>query len=349
MTNGGEGMGATEIEIAKTATEGMTGGAKTIVADARTADGAMSTVRARPPRKYARLLRPRGKRASKCRESSLLFPSLRMLTCACRISPRASPTPAPSVPPARSYSPTERHAPTSVAPTVPAQPEPELELELSTPPPVEDTLAARRARRQAILAKYAASGEPTPTPSGATSSAAQPTPPAPSMANVGEPSQPTTSVARPGATSGAGTPAMVRVNSLAGWRHALGKEAEALMAVCAGFRDSISASPAPEGFALAKDSDEGGAQVTTAGASAEQSAADYDPSMDRREDEQKRVRGEDLAITVDVEEVEEEDDVDDVEDMFALAMGERKVRKVKKAGVRNSRMDDSTYTDELSI
>jgi hypothetical protein len=47
-------------------------------------------------------------------------------------------------------------------------PEPELDLELATPPPVEDTLAARRARRQAILAKYAeqsATPGMTPEPS----------------------------------------------------------------------------------------------------------------------------------------------------------------------------------------
>lgn len=104
-----------------------------------------------------------------------------------------------------------------------------------------------------------------------------------------------------------------------------------------GGRDSASASPAPEGFALAKDGEEGGPQVIAATA-AEQSAADYDPSMDRREDEQKRVRGEAQPMAVDIdlveeeieEEVEEEDD-DDVDDMFAIAMGgEKKTRKIKK-------------------
>lgn len=44
------------------------------------------------------------------------------------------------------------------------QPEPEMELEIpTTPPPVEATLAARRAKRLAILAKY--SNQPTPDPS----------------------------------------------------------------------------------------------------------------------------------------------------------------------------------------
>jgi len=61
------------------------------------------------------------------------------------------------------------------------EPEPEMELEISTtPPPVETTLAARRARRLAILAKY--SNQPTPdasntgTPLSGTSSVVLPPP-----------------------------------------------------------------------------------------------------------------------------------------------------------------------------
>lgn len=74
------------------------------------------------------------------------------------------------------------------------------------------------------------------------------------------------------------------------------------------------------------------------------SAADYDPSLDRREDEQKRARAlkpQTGAVDVDVdgdgdvemiEEEEEEDD--DVEDMFAIAtVGEKKVKKVKRVVV----------------
>jgi serine/threonine-protein kinase PRP4 len=53
--------------------------------------------------------------------------------------------------------------------------------------------------------------------------------------------------------------------------------------------------------------DEGDVQVQTHTQNAqngtvEQSAADYDPSMDRREDESKRVRGEQDAIMVDEDE-----------------------------------------------
>jgi len=65
------------------------------------------------------------------------------------------------------------------------------------------------------------------------------------------------------------------------------------------------------------------------------SAADYDPSLDRREDEHKRFG--DNAIAVDggdeeeVEEVEEEEDAeDDLDDMFAVTAPVKKVKKVKK-------------------
>ncbi len=66
-------------------------------------------------------------------------------------------------------------------------------------------------------------------------------------------------------------------------------------------------------------------------------AADYDPSLDRREDEQKRIQNGAPVITTmkvdvderkssdDVEEVEDEEDgdeEDDLDDMFAIAMGD---------------------------
>jgi serine/threonine-protein kinase PRP4 len=52
-------------------------------------------------------------------------------------------------------------------PTEPAAPEPELELDIPpSPPPVEAALAARRARRLAIAAKYSNAVTPsTVTPS----------------------------------------------------------------------------------------------------------------------------------------------------------------------------------------
>jgi serine/threonine-protein kinase PRP4 len=101
-------------------------------------------------------------------------------------------------------------------------------------------------------------------------------------------------------------------------------------------RESMTASPGPADFLLAKDDEQEDAQVKrhAANAGAEQvSAADYDPSLDRREDEQKRFgngkgdEGDVGAINVDDEEEEE----DDVDDMFAVAASDvKKTKKVKK-------------------
>jgi len=99
---------------------------------------------------------------------------------------------------------------------------------------------------------------------------------------------------------------------------------------------------------LAKDdeSEDAQAKVQAQNGGAEQvSAADYDPSLDRREDEQRRVRGgNDMSIADVAETVEEEEEEEDVDDMFALAMGERKkVSKVKKITV-SSRLGHSVFT-----
>lgn len=92
-----------------------------------------------------------------------------------RISPRHSPAPSTA---GNEPRPSSSMQPSSVATPTPAH-EPQVELDLSTtPPPVEDTLAARRAKRQAILAKYAGiasiSTSQTATPSPGPSSAAEP-------------------------------------------------------------------------------------------------------------------------------------------------------------------------------
>lgn len=90
-------------------------------------------------------------------------------------------------------------------------------------------------------------------------------------------------------------------------------------------------------FTLAKEDEAGHVQAVVhqenaARGAMEQSAAEYDPSMDRREDEEKRVRGEekkDVEIVGDNEEEVEDDD--DVDDMFALETDEpKKQRKVKR-------------------
>lgn len=75
------------------------------------------------------------------------------------------------------------------------------------------------------------------------------------------------------------------------------------------------------------------------GAGEQVSAADYDPSLDRREDEHKRVWGGAKEEPKDVEMIEEEEEVeddDDVDDMFAVATSEKKVKKVKRIVVSAS-------------
>jgi serine/threonine-protein kinase PRP4 len=109
-------------------------------------------------------------------------------------------------------------------------------------------------------------------------------------------------------------------------------------------RESQSASPASDMFELAKGGEEEGAQAEAQeqakrdGAREQISAADYDPSLDRREDEQRRVRGTKEVSNQDVEMIEEEEGAeeegdDDVDDMFAVAVADKKTKKVKKVKV----------------
>ncbi|KAG6840045.1 hypothetical protein C0991_009391 [Blastosporella zonata] len=174
-----------------------------------------------------------------------------------------------------------------------------MELDIpQSPPPVEDRMAARRAKREAIRAKYngVASVDAIPSPSSAVQ------PPTPSS-HVSDP------VTR--APSISVTPGPSSLNP-------------------AGKRDSMSASPAPEDFALAKDGEEEGVpNVENIGAE-QISAADYDPSLDRREDEQRRIRDpvpEIEALEIEEEEVQEVEEEDDVDDMFAVATTTKKVKK----------------------
>lgn len=104
------------------------------------------------------------------------------------------------------------------------------------------------------------------------------------------------------------------------------------------------ASPAPmspsldDTFDIAKDEEQqsdGNTQVAD-GTNEQINAADYDPSLDRREDEEKRVRAvfekDENHQDVEMVEVEEEEE-DDVDDMFALDTSEKKPKKVKKVAV----------------
>ncbi|KAI0823829.1 kinase-like protein [Trametes gibbosa] len=186
-----------------------------------------------------------------------------------------------------------------------------MDLDLvPSPPPVEDTLAARRARRQAILSKYAgissANNTQEPTSSPGPSSAVEPPPATPDISNL--PSQ---------AQSVAGTPG-----------RAVSVRADSAKP---GTRLTASASPTPGAFSLAKGDDEEHVQEKTQSGAGEQiSAADYDPSLDRREDEQKRVWGvKDQHTNVEMIEEEEEEE-EDVDDMFAMVASEKKVKKVKR-------------------
>lgn len=90
-----------------------------------------------------------------------------------RISPRPSSRQVSTPPP---LSATRRSSlPPSSSPLQPPQPEPELEL-TSVGPSVEETLAARRAKRQAIMAKYAGIASQGVSPSPGPSSAVEPPP-----------------------------------------------------------------------------------------------------------------------------------------------------------------------------
>lgn len=208
----------------------------------------------------------------------------------------------------------------------------EMELDLPPSPPlVEDVLAARRAKRLAILAKYSSAGDGIQSQSQSPSSAVQPPLPSSSL------SDPATLAPSPSASAdiiaddhrtAAAAPetAINHVTMVSNGPMVTHRD-----------RESMTASPGPAEFLLAKDDEQEDAQVKrhAANAGAEQvSAADYDPSLDRREDEQKRFGkgddGEMMVLTVDEDEgvIEEEEDVDD---MFAVAMSDgQKIKKIKK-------------------
>ncbi|ESK89109.1 serine threonine-protein kinase prp4 [Moniliophthora roreri MCA 2997] len=191
------------------------------------------------------------------------------------------------------------------SPKPPEVPLPEMELDIPpSPPPVEETLATRRAKRQAIMAKYAGIA----SASGSTSQL--------SGNNSAIPEHPISTVSNQ--DSHISTPLNQAANGESGKRG--------------------SASPSPsvgQDFALAKDDEDESSEIKRQaeigqGRNDLISAADYDPSLDRREDEQKRINAP-LKVESEVEEVEEEEE-DDIDDMFAVATTSKpqKVRKVKK-------------------
>jgi serine/threonine-protein kinase PRP4 len=199
------------------------------------------------------------------------------------------------------------------------EPKPDPELELAVPeeePSLEEQMAARRARRAAILAKYSVNASSTSLPQ--QSSPRDITP----STSVQPLVQDLTIEDRNGHHK----------------RPSLDHEADAVHHIQTASR---SASPAsqPNGeddFSLTKEGAEeesaveAGARVPSEGEQV--SAADYDPSLDRREDEQRRARGlgakvepQEDAIDI-IEEVTEEED-EDVDDMFAIITSEPNTKK----------------------
>ncbi|KIK69712.1 hypothetical protein GYMLUDRAFT_151273 [Collybiopsis luxurians FD-317 M1] len=223
-----------------------------------------------------------------------------------RISPRP---PSPSVQTASSAVP---NVPPNVPTRTEPEPLPEMELEIPPSPPlVEETLAARRAKRQAILAKYAGiasagvSVSPSPVTPGLSSAVSALEPPSAVSDHVSRDNSPPQENGANGSS---------------------GKQGSA----------SPSLSPGPD-FDLAKadDEDSSGLKNTNGDAREQISAADYDPSLDRREDEGKRVQPlVKIEENEEMVEIEEEED-DDVDDMFAMVTTEKpkKAKKVKKVVV----------------
>jgi hypothetical protein len=133
-----------------------------------------------PSQKKTRLLRKRKESKSGI---SKAFPALILsrISSVSSVSSRSS-TPTRRRSRSRSYSRRQSPPKTDTETASQQEPEPELELTLATtPPPVEEILAKRRAQREAILAKYktAESGVSSAngTPGGAISSTALPPPP----------------------------------------------------------------------------------------------------------------------------------------------------------------------------
>ncbi|KAJ6567082.1 kinase-like domain-containing protein [Mycena capillaripes] len=201
----------------------------------------------------------------------------------------------------------------------------ETELELApSPPPVEQTLAERRARRAAILARHAGSASNS------------------NPGSTGPLNAASTSVSTPAEVSVNGSPAPQPQNG-----HGPSSLAK-----------PPSRSPSPgqdqeqeqEQFTLAKPDSPGkpsaaskseaqhqpGTQQEEEDGQAQVNAADYDPSLDRREDEFRRVQGQgaqpapSLPVADEEEEEEEEEEEDEVDDMFAFASTKTKKKTGKK-------------------
>ncbi|CAE6397045.1 unnamed protein product, partial [Rhizoctonia solani] len=219
------------------------------------------------------------------------------------VSPPKSTTALPSPPQEKINSP--KSAPT----------EPAVELEIpSSPPPLEDIIAQRRARRQAILAKHAAAST-------------APTQPASPALSVG-------GLTLNGASSGTGVPSTplpaIPAHVVQNGRSVTGTPEPAANKANSAASDNGQATPAGSDgiFSLAKTKDD------TTAMNEGTSAAEYDPTLDWREDQARRAAhqtsqaeladgiGERGEVKDDSMQVDEEDD--DLDDMFAV--GSRKIK-----------------------
>ncbi|CAK5263956.1 unnamed protein product [Mycena citricolor] len=251
------------IEIESGTDESVTG--DTAIA---TTTGRVSA-RAARVRRHLQLCAPRRKRASKSQSAR----AGHVFTALHRISPRPRSVSIATPPPV---------TPAPEQPTM--QVEPELELELApSPPPVEQTLAERRARRAAILARHTSTAAP------------------PSVA-------PSQAVSR-----------------------------------------QISRSPSPEQnetqFTLAKADET--AELAVAPED-QVNAADYDPSLDRREDEFRRVNAPAVEVVEEEMEYEEDEDEDeDLDDMFSLDTD--KPKKKKKVGKKKVKVEQPANGQQQQV
>ncbi|KAJ7753423.1 kinase-like domain-containing protein [Mycena maculata] len=194
----------------------------------------------------------------------------------------------------------------------------ELDL-LPSPPPVEQTLAERRARRAAILARHAGSASNSNPGSTGPLNGASPA--------VSTPPDASANGSAPAPEAPASEPQAQTQNGQGPSTHA----------------KQPSRSPSPpqeqeqEQFTLAKPDSPSAMQRMQS--DVQVNAADYDPSLDRREDEFRRqgqgalppVLGVSADDAVDEEGEEEEDDEEDeVDDMFAFSGPKAKKKTGKK-------------------
>lgn len=123
----------------------------------------------------------RGRKESECRKARI-YSAIDVLSF--RISPRPSPPPPIREKSTQPTKPADPPEPAKVEPLEKPAPEPEVELEIpATPPPVEDVIAARRAKRQAIMAKYSGQASLNASPSPMTRNSTEP-PASPSLSRA---------------------------------------------------------------------------------------------------------------------------------------------------------------------